>query len=118
MSVSERGTGQGAAISPLLANIYLHYVLDLWAERWRRREATGDMIIVRYADDFIVGFQHEADARRFWDDMRKRFEEFSLSLNPDKTSPDRVRPLCGRTTRSAWARKAGNLQLPRLYLHL
>jgi RNA-directed DNA polymerase len=85
VSVSERGTGQGAVISPLLANIYLHYVLDLWAERWRRREATGDMIIVRYADDFIVGFQHESDARRFWDDMRKRFEEFSLSLNPDKT---------------------------------
>src|SRR3981189_304884 len=85
VSVSARGTGQGAVISPLLANIYLHYVLDLWAERWRRREATGDMIIVRYADDFIVGFQHEADARRFWDDMRNRFEEFSLSLNPDKT---------------------------------
>src|SRR5499433_1472581 len=85
VTVIERGTGQGAVISPLLANIYLHYVLDLWAERWRRREATGDMIIVRYADDFIVGFQHEADARRFWDAMRKRFEEFSLSLNPDKT---------------------------------
>src|SRR5881392_3128286 len=68
VSVSDRGTGQGAVISPLLANIYLHYVFDLWAERWRRREATGDMIIVRYADDFIVGFQHEADARRFWDD--------------------------------------------------
>src|SRR4030081_293623 len=85
VAVSDKGTGQGEVISPLLANIYLHYVLDLWAERWRRREATGDMIIVRYADDFIVGFQHEADARRFWDDMRKRFEEFSLSLNPDKT---------------------------------
>jgi group II intron reverse transcriptase/maturase len=85
VSVSASGTGQGAAISPLLANIYLHYALDLWADRWRRRKATGDMIIVRYADDFIVGFQHEADARRFWDDMRKRFEEFSLSLNPDKT---------------------------------
>ena len=85
VSVSTRGTGQGAVISPLLANVYLHYALDLWAERWRRREATGDMIIVRYADDFIVGFQHEADARRFWNDMRKRFEGFSLSLNPDKT---------------------------------
>jgi RNA-directed DNA polymerase len=59
------GTGQGAVISPLLANIYLHYVLDLWAVRWRQREATGDMIIVRYADDFIVGFQHESEARRF-----------------------------------------------------
>ena len=85
VSVSARGTGQGAVISPLLANVYLHYALDLWAERWRRREATGDMIIVRYADDFIVGFQHEADARRFCNDMRERFEEFSLSLNPDKT---------------------------------
>jgi group II intron reverse transcriptase/maturase len=85
VSVSERGTGQGAVISPLLANIYLHYVLDLWAERWRRREATGDMIIVRYADDVIVGFEHETDARRFLDALRQRFEEFALSLHPEKT---------------------------------
>src|ERR1700688_2889261 len=85
VTVSEKGTGQGSVISPLLANLYLHYVFDLWAERWRRREAAGNMIIVRYADDLIVGFEHETDARRFWDDMRKRFEEFSLSLNPDKT---------------------------------
>jgi len=83
--VSDRGTGQGAVISPLLANIYLHYVLDLWAERWRRREAKGDMIIVRYADDFIVGFEHESDARRFLEEMRERLQEFSLSLHPDKT---------------------------------
>jgi RNA-directed DNA polymerase len=72
-------------ISPLLANIYLHYALDLWAERWRRREAAGDMIIVRYADDVIVGFEHEADARRFLDAMRERLAEFALSLHPDKT---------------------------------
>jgi RNA-directed DNA polymerase len=85
VTVSERGTGQGAVISPLLANIYLHYVLDLWAERWRRREATGDMIIVRYADDFIVGFEHEGDARRFLAAMRQRLEEFALSLHPEKT---------------------------------
>jgi RNA-directed DNA polymerase len=85
VNVSDRGTGQGAVISPLLANIYLHYVLDLWAERWRRREVTGDMIIVRYADDFIVGFQHESDARRFQDEMRKRLEEFALTLHPEKT---------------------------------
>ena len=85
VTVSEKGTGQGAVISPLLANIYLHYVFDLWAERWRWREATGDMIIVRYADDLVVGFEHETDARRFWDAMRKRLEEFSLSLHPDKT---------------------------------
>ena len=82
---SEKGTGQGTVISPLLANVYLHYSLDLWAERWRRREATGDMIIVRYADDIIVGFEHEADARRFWDAMRERLQEFSLSLNSEKS---------------------------------
>ena len=76
---------KGSVISPLLGNIYLHYVLDLWAERWRRREATGDMIIVRYADDVIVGFEREDDARRFLDAMRARLEEFMLSLHPDKT---------------------------------
>ena len=85
VTVSEKGTGQGAVISPLLANVYLHFVFDLWAERWRRREAKGDMIIVRYADDLVVGFEYEADARRFWDAMRVRFEEFALSLHPDKT---------------------------------
>jgi len=85
VTVSDKGTGQGSVISPLLANVYLHYVFDLWAERWRRREATGDMIIVRYADDIVVGFEDESDARRFWDAMRKRLEEFSLSLHPDKT---------------------------------
>jgi RNA-directed DNA polymerase len=76
---------QGAVISPLLANIYLHYALDLWAERYRRREATGDMIIVRYADDFIVGFEHEAEARRFLDALRERLGKFDLSLHPEKT---------------------------------
>ncbi|MBA1142499.1 group II intron reverse transcriptase/maturase [Mesorhizobium neociceri] len=85
VTVDDRGTGQGSVISPLLANIYLHYVLDLWAQRWRQREATGDMIIVRYADDVIVGFEHEGDARRFLDAMRARLEEFALSLHPDKT---------------------------------
>jgi RNA-directed DNA polymerase len=85
VTVSARGTGQGSVISPLLANIYLHYVFDLWAERWRRREATGDMIIVRYADDLVAGFEHEADAHRFLDAMRGRFEAFALSLHPDKT---------------------------------
>jgi len=85
VTVSETGTGQGSVISPLLANVYLHYVFDLWAERWRRREAGGDMIIVRYADDLVVGFEHETDARRFWEAMRSRLREFSLSLHPEKT---------------------------------
>jgi RNA-directed DNA polymerase len=85
ITVSDKGTGQGSVISPLLANIYLHYCFDLWAERWRRHEAMGDMIIVRFADDIVVGFEHESDARRFWDAMRTRLEEFSLSLHPEKT---------------------------------
>ena len=85
VTVDDRGTGQGSVISPLLANTYLHYVMDLWAERWRRREAQGDMIIVRYADDMVAGFEHEDDARRFLDAMRARLGEFALSLHPDKT---------------------------------
>jgi group II intron reverse transcriptase/maturase len=83
--VSEMGTGQGSVISPLLANVYLHYVFDLWAERWRRCEATGNMVMVRYADDIVIGFERETDARRFWDEMRERLREFALSLHPDKT---------------------------------
>ena len=85
VTVGEIGTGQGSVISPLLANIYMHYVFDLWANRWRQHEAQGDMVIVRYADDFVVGFEHEADARRFWDALRARLEGFALSLHPDKT---------------------------------
>lgn len=83
--VSEMGTPQGAVVSPLLANVYLHYVFDLWANQWRKREASGNMIIVRYADDLVVGFEHEADARRFWDAMRTRFEQFGLELHGEKT---------------------------------
>ena len=86
VTVSEKGTGQGKGVSPLLANVYrAPRVFDLWAKRWRRREAKGDMIIVRYADDIVVGFEHETDARRFWDAMRTRLGEFALSLHPDKT---------------------------------
>jgi hypothetical protein len=68
-----------------LANVYLHYVFDLWAERWRRREARGQVILVRYADDLVAGFQYEADARRFWEAIRARFERFALAVHPDKT---------------------------------
>src|SRR5262249_42554451 len=84
VAVSDRGTGQGSVISPLLANIYLHYALDRWAERWRRREATGDMIFVRYADDFIDGSQHDAAPGPFLDELGKRLEECPPSLHPDK----------------------------------
>jgi RNA-directed DNA polymerase len=85
VTVKDRGTAQGAVISPLLANIYLHYVIDLWAAQWQRRKATGDMIIQRYADDIIVGFEQEEDARLFLEEMRVRLEKFALSLHPDKT---------------------------------
>jgi RNA-directed DNA polymerase len=89
IEVPERGTGQGAAISPLLANIYLHYVLDLWADRWRKSkdagEARGNVVIVRYADDAVFGFEYEDDARRFLEAMRERLAQFALSLHPDKT---------------------------------
>jgi RNA-directed DNA polymerase len=79
------GTPQGAVISPLLANIYLHYVFDLWAQQWRQRHAHGNLIIVRYADDTIVGFEHEAEAVRFLADMRERLKQFALELHPEKT---------------------------------
>jgi len=85
LTQSEEGTPQGATISPLLANVYLHYALDLWLQQWRKRHASGDMIMVRYADDAVLGFEHEADARSCLEDMRARLAEFSLSLHPDKT---------------------------------
>jgi hypothetical protein len=79
------GTPQGAVASPLLANVYLHYVLDLWVQQWRSRHATGDVIIVRYADDFVMGFQHRHDAERFLRELHARMEKFGLALHPDKT---------------------------------
>jgi RNA-directed DNA polymerase len=82
---SEQGTPQGATISPLLANVYLHYVFDLWANQWRSRHARGDVILVRYADDFVVGFEHRDDAERFLAALRDRFAQFALELHPEKT---------------------------------
>jgi group II intron reverse transcriptase/maturase len=81
----EEGVPQGASASPLLANIYLHYVFDLWAHQWRTRHAHGDMIIVRWADDFVVGFEQREDAERFWADLRDRLAKFGLELNAEKT---------------------------------
>ncbi len=82
---SERGTVQGGSISPLLANIYLHYVFDLWVQRWRRTQAHGDVVVVRFADDFVVGFEHREEAERFLNELRERFARFGLTLHPDKT---------------------------------
>ena len=82
---SEEGTPQGGSASPLLANIYLHYAFDLWVQHWRKTTATGDLIVVRWADDFVVGFQHRSDAERFHQELRERFARFKLKLHPEKT---------------------------------
>ena len=84
-SETEVGTPQGAVISPLLANIYLHYVFDLWIEVWRRKVAKGDVIVVRYADDLVVGFEYRAEAERFLEEFRERLSKFGLELNSEKT---------------------------------
>jgi RNA-directed DNA polymerase len=88
----EEGTPQGGSVSPLAANISRHYVLDRWADRWRRQHARGDVIIVRYGDDFIGGFEHRDDAERFWRELRERFQQFNRELHPEKTQ----RIECGR----------------------
>jgi group II intron reverse transcriptase/maturase len=82
---SDQGSPQGASVSPLLANVYLHYVLDLWVDWWRHRHGHGDVIIVRWADDFIVGFEDQQDAQRFLVELRERLAKFGLELHPDKT---------------------------------
>lgn len=82
---SEEGTPQGGSASPLLANVYLHYVFDLWVQHWRKTKAKGDMIVVRWADDFVVGFEHQADAARFHHELAERFAKFKLKLHPKKT---------------------------------
>jgi RNA-directed DNA polymerase len=84
-SPTKVGTPQGAVISPLLANVFLHYVLDLWMEAWRKRHAKGEVIIVRYADDFVIGFREESDAKRCLAALRERFSKFGLELHPEKT---------------------------------
>ncbi len=85
VTVAVQGTPQGSVISPILANVYLHYALDLWVNQWRQRQARGDVYIVRYADDFVVGFQYRSDAERFRADLEDRLERFALALHPDKT---------------------------------
>jgi group II intron reverse transcriptase/maturase len=82
---TERGAVQGGSVSPLLANVYLHYVFDLWVQQWRKKRARGEVVVVRLADDFVVGFEHRQEAERFLEELRERFAKFGLELHPDKT---------------------------------
>lgn len=114
---TEEGTPQGAVISPLLANIYLHYVFDLWAHQWRRRYATGNVVMVRYADDIVIGFDKRYDARRFRIAMQRRLREFGLTVHPEKTRLMEFRPLRCRKPCHQGKRQTRNVQLPRVHAH-
>jgi group II intron reverse transcriptase/maturase len=96
---SEVGTVQGGSISPLLANVYLHYVFDLWVQRWRQKQVRGDVVVVRFADDFVAGFQHRHEAERFLVELRERFARFGLELHPDKTRLIRFGRFAGQNRR-------------------
>ena len=98
---SETGTPQGGSISPILANVYLHYAFDLWVHRWRKTQAHGDLIVVRYADDIIVGFQSRAEAERFLAELRERLAKFSLELHPEKTRLLEFGPFAAENRRRA-----------------
>src|SRR3984893_1695614 len=116
--VVKEGTPQGGSASPLLANIYLHYVFDLWAQAWRRKRAHGDVIVVRFADDIVLGFQIQADAQQFRAELSERMRKFNLELHPEKTRLLEFGPYAGRESEDAWRREARDVQLPRLYAHL
>jgi hypothetical protein len=114
---TEKRTPQGAVASPLLANVYLHYVFDLWVRRWRRQTATGDMIVVRYADDIVLGFEHRADAERFLGERKDRMRSFGLEIHPDKT---RLIELGRHAIEQRTRRGEGKpyVRLPGVYAHL
>ena len=115
---TEEGTPQGATVSPLLANIYLHYVFDLWAHQWRRRHARGDVVIVRFADDFVVGFQHREDAERFLAELREQIREVRPGAARREDAADRVWAVRRPAARAAGSRQAGDVRLPGLHAHL
>lgn len=102
---STRGTPQGSVISPVLPNIYLHYALDLWVQQWRTQHAKGDVIIVRYADDSVIGFQYEGEEHRFVQALRERLGQFGLQLHPEKTRLIRFGRYAARQCRERGIRK-------------
>ena len=113
----EEGSPQGSVISPLLANIYLHYVFDHWVNEWRRKWAQGDVVVVRYADDIILGFQHRTEADRFLENLRERLGKFGLELHPDKTRRIEFGQICRTKPETQRGREAGNVRLPGLHAH-
>lgn len=106
---TEMGSPQGATVSPLLANVYLHYVFDLWADHWRKHQATGEVVIIRFADDGVVGFEKEGDARSFLEQLRERMQKFQLELHPDKTRLVRFGRFAGRDCHQEGRRKPETL---------
>ena len=114
-SETKLGTPQGAVVSPLLANVYLHYVFDLWADVWRKKVAKGDVVVVRYADDLVVGFQHRTEAERFLKEFRERLAKFGLELHPDKTRLIEFGRFAARDRKAAGRGKTRDLHLPGLY---
>ena len=117
MSLSDTGTPQGAVISPLLANVFLHYVFDLWAAQWRKREAKGRVIVVRYADDIVAGFEMEADAKRFWQAMSERLGKFGLELHEGKTRLLEFGRFAAAKRQRRGQGKPETLRVPWLHLH-
>lgn len=112
---SQCGAPQGAVISPILANAYLHYAYDLWVHRWRQTKATGDMIIVRFADDTIVGFEHEHEAKAFLQDLHERLRTFQLALHPDKTRLIRFGRHAAKQRERPWRGKARDVRFLGFY---
>src|SRR5437879_652095 len=115
---TEEGTPQGAVISPTLANLYLHYVLDLWVDQWRRKKATGDVIIIRYADDAVLGFQHRKEAEQFLEQLRERLGKFGLELHPEKTRLIEFGRYAAERRKKTWQRKTGDLHFFRFHPHM
>ena len=115
---TEEGTPQGGSASPLLANVYLHYVFDLWVQAWRQKRAHGDVIVVRFADDIVVGFQSKADADQFRAELTERMREVQPGAASRENATAGVRSVCDRQPAEAWRRETGDVQLPGLYAYL
>ncbi len=114
----EEGTPQGGSASPLLANVYLHYVFDLWVQAWRQKRAHGDVIVVRFADDIVVGFNNQADADQFREELTRENEKVQSGTASRENAPAGVWSICDQQPAEARRREAGNVQLPRFYAHL